>query len=683
MRLFLLLLIISFGVAKEAVLYTSKAKATYERVDLKGPFSLEYDKIHLEGKKGSYQVPNSKVDLGQGIEILEREGINAAAVNADVQLRKKRFRLHEFFASEQNSSLWIRGSRLEGNESKITLEKAFISSCEVGCSDWKFFFSSGSLDRLQHWVNLYNITLYAKNTPVFYFPYIGFSTLKKRHTGLLRPTIGLSDKEGFIYIQPFYYAPAAWWDLEFDPEIRSKRGKGLYATFRFVDSPSSFGSVRTGLFRENSAYFDEQRIKNLKHYGLEIFYRRDKLFSGNESDDGIYLDSKSYNDVDYFYLQKHRRLNNISSIIISRLNYYYQKDRDYFGFYAKYFKDNRKIDNSDTLQILPSLQYHRYLRSVFNDKISYLVDAQISHYYRQKGLNAIEYRYDMPIRFYTHFLNGALGFSITENLNARYADYNFVDKHLNKKWKNYSIYRNSHEITLFSDLVRSYGDLFHTLHLEMMLNIPSFEKERGERAPFIDVENQDKRLTLSLKHYFYKDGHELFYHRLSQPFVYDYPHKAKELENEFGMRWRDLWFNCDTFYSHQRGKFTTIVSQLDYDDGANSLALTHFYKDRLEGLRNSNFLRLDGVKNLSKKYKLFATIDYDFVDNRTKSWSFGWQMDSKCWSYMLSYKQDVVPVLASSGSDSYNNNVIYFRIEFYPLGGVSRSISKIEERRTF
>ena len=289
----------------------------------------------------------------------------------------------------------------------------------------------------------------------------------------------------------------------------------------------------------------------------------------------------------------------------------------------------------------------------------------------------------MPVIFQTTFFDELLGFSISENINAKYADYNFVNRNLNKKWKNYHIYRNSHEINLYSDLVKEYENLTHYLNLSLMVNIPSFEKKGGERAPFINIEDNSKKVVLGLKHYFFNNSSETFYHRLTQEFNYEYDDKAQDMENEFGVTTKNMEMNLDIFYSHQRSNISAIKSQIRYFDDQSYLYLSHFYKNRIEGERDSNFLIADFRKVLSKKYELFATIEYDFVGSNTKSWSLGYRLNKKCWSYEISYKKDVLPLLTSEGNRLNENRTIYFKIEFYPLGGVSKSFSTTEEQRIF
>ncbi len=667
-------------------IYTYELQAQKSRFVAKKRVVVEYKDFHIEADRAEYDKDAKLIKLYGNIAILDDTKFSSVSDFAILDLAHDKVLTKPFFFSEFGSHSWIAGSVAKAARNTIKLKNAFISSCDVRCSDWKLGFAKGSLERTKHWVDLYGVQFYAGDTPILYFPYIGFSTLKKRHTGFLRPSLGLSQDEGFIYLQPFYIAKQNWWDLEITPQLRSKRGYGLYSTFRFVDSPYSFGRLTTGIFHEKRGYQEREKIKNKNHYGFDLFYKRESVLTSQKNrykNDGLYIDLHSYNDVDYYNLQKHKEIEGVQSQITSRLNYVYNYNKHYFALYMRYFKDNRKVDNSDTLQLFPALHYHKYRTQFLNRHFSYDIDFKISHLYRKEGLNALEYRLDIPVRFTSMFFDDALGFSISENLFANYADYNFVNKHLNKKWKNNYIYRNQHQISFFSDLFKSYQNFFHTLHLDTTFYIPSFEKTRGDQAPFINIGDNSKKVVLSLKEYFYnKEGEELLYHRLVQPINYDERDKMGDLENEIGVKFSSgLSFNSDIFYSYNRTTFSQVVTTLSYRDELQELFLSHFYKNRLKGERDSNFVRFIGSRNLSKKYKLFVTIDYDLKDGESRNWSIGWGMRKKCWSYEIRYKEEILPTLTREGSRSYENNTIYFRLEFYPLGGISKSfIDTVSER---
>ncbi|BCD62660.1 LPS-assembly protein [Nitratiruptor sp. YY08-26] len=660
-------------------IYSYEVEAQQNQVVAKKRVVVEYKSYHIEADRAEYDKKLQIVKFYGDITILDDAKYSAVSNFAILDLIHDKVLIKSFFFDESGSNTWIGGTSAKANPQKIELKNAFLSSCDVRCSDWKLGFAKGVLDRKKHWIDLYHIQFFARDIPLLYVPYIGFSTLKQRHTGLLRPNLGISQDEGFIYLQPLYIAEQNWWDLEITPQIRTKRGQGVYSAFRFVDSPDSFGKITTGVFYEKKSYQQREKIKNQKHYGLDIFYQHENIFTPKENiykNDGLYSDIHSYNDVDYYNLQKHKEIEGVDSQITSRLNYVFSFNKHYFGMYMKYFKDNRKTHNANTLQLVPSLQYHKYRTQFFNRHFSYDVDIKLNHFYREEGLNALEYRLNIPVRFTTTFFDDLLGFSISENLFANYADYNFVNKHLNKKWKNNYIYRNQHQISFYSDLFKNYKDFFHILHLDTTFYIPSFEKIRGDQAPFINIGNNAKKVVLSLSEYFYdKTGEEMLYHRLVQPINYNEQDKLDDLENEIGVKFNNgLAFNTDIFYSHNRSILSEAVTTASYKDDLQELFLSHFYKNRVKGERDSHFIRFIGSRNLSKKYKLFATIDYDLKDGASRNWSIGWGMQKKCWSYEISYKEEVLPTLTREGSRSYENNTIYFRLEFYPLGGFSKSI---------
>ncbi len=656
--------------AASVTLYSYTIDATKTTLQAQKRVVVEYKNYFIAANRAEYDRSHALVKLFGNIVIIDDKKYSALGNFALLDLQSDTIVAEPFFFHDYASKVWIAGTKMEANEQKVSIANAYVSSCDVRCADWRIYFANGSYDEQKKWIDLYNVRFYLQKTPLLYLPYLGFSTSKKRHSGFLRPTLGLSQNEGFIYIQPYYYAPENWWDLEIDPQIRTDRGYGLYSTLRFVDSSTSTGRVRAGIFNEKSKYLKNRKIKNKKHYGLEVFYTRDNLFTKSSKQnfyDGIYIDTKSYNDINYFTLQKNSDVVGVDSQIISRFNYVFTRDSDYFGLYAKYFKDNRKLSNSDTLQLLPALHYHKYETNIFNKHIAYKADITVSHYYRNKGLNALEYRLNLPIKFYTQLYNDYLGFSITENLFFDYATYSNRPSSI----KNSSILRNAHTISLYSDLTKRYPTFLHTLFLKATLNIPSFEKKSGQKADFINIEDRSKRLDLSLQEYFYDKNGNTLHHRLIQPIAYEKSQKFRDLENEIGVKLGEKFtIDNNIFFSHQKSRISSIVTTFSYQDELYNLFLSHFYK---RAQTKADFIRLQGDRVLSKKNKLFATIDYDIRNDSFRSWSIGFNIDKGCWGLYISYKDEVVPLLTELGSNSYNNRTIYFKIDLYPLGGISKS----------
>ncbi|HIE34885.1 MAG TPA: LPS-assembly protein LptD, partial [Campylobacterales bacterium] len=305
-------------------IYANKIETKDEKIFAKGDVVLIYDGYYIEASRVIYDSKNQIVELFGDIKILKNSSYTLLSEYSIFDIPNKRLYAKPFFYLNHRDNLWISCSKASKKDKKFTLEKSLVSSCNPVDPDWRFEFSRGDFDEDKNWINLYNVRLYAKNTPMLYTPYLGFSTQKERKSGLLIPNFGISDLEGFVYLQPFYLAIDPKWDLEVIPQIRTKRGKGVYANFRFVDSPYSYGYVKSGYFKEKSSYLLEENLKNSDHYGLEIFYKRDYLFA-NSSDkkDGLYIDIKYLNDIDYLNLQEPTYSKNYKNLITSRLNYYY------------------------------------------------------------------------------------------------------------------------------------------------------------------------------------------------------------------------------------------------------------------------------------------------------------------------------------------------------------------------
>ena len=83
-------------------------------------------------------------------------------------------------------------------------------------------------DSDDEYMKIYNAKVYFKDIPVVYTPYMAFSTNNKRRSGLLFPLFGITSNEGFVYEQPAFWAISDNMDLEVNPQIRTRRGYGMY-----------------------------------------------------------------------------------------------------------------------------------------------------------------------------------------------------------------------------------------------------------------------------------------------------------------------------------------------------------------------------------------------------------------------------------------------------------------------
>ncbi len=157
----------------------------------------------------------------------------------------------------ENGHLSMSGRRFEkfGGQT-YHIDDGFFTTClcDSGAPSWKFYAEQMDL-ALEGTGTIKNGYFYVLDTPVLYIPYGIFPLRSERQTGLLFPSFGHSTKEGFRFLQPFFWAISKSSDatLTFDAESRARIGSiGEYRTM----------FDRNSDFRIASSYFNENLRKN-------------------------------------------------------------------------------------------------------------------------------------------------------------------------------------------------------------------------------------------------------------------------------------------------------------------------------------------------------------------------------------------------------------------------------------
>jgi len=78
-----------------------------------------------------------------------------------------------------------------------------------------------------------------KGLPLLPIPYVTFPLSDQRKSGLLPPTIGLDNVNGFELAQPYYWNIAPNRDATFTPTLMTKRGLNLNTEFRYLEEDYS------------------------------------------------------------------------------------------------------------------------------------------------------------------------------------------------------------------------------------------------------------------------------------------------------------------------------------------------------------------------------------------------------------------------------------------------------------
>ena len=126
--------------------------------------------------------------------------------------------------------------------------------CASGAPEWKV--SADQMDlNLEGLGTVRNGYFYIFDVPVLYVPYGFFPLRTERQTGFLFPKFGQSTKDGFRFMQPFFWAISKSTDSTVKLDYESRTRFGFLGEFRtMIDRDSDF--------RIESSYFNEMWRKN-------------------------------------------------------------------------------------------------------------------------------------------------------------------------------------------------------------------------------------------------------------------------------------------------------------------------------------------------------------------------------------------------------------------------------------
>ncbi|MGX8883780.1 LPS-assembly protein LptD [Methylovorus sp. SPW-M1] len=151
----------------------------------------------------------------------------------------------------------------EGQDKK-RLTSARYTTCEVGKDDWYIKASELELDDYTKTATARNARVEFLNTPILYTPWISFSFLNQRKTGLLSPTFGTTSRSGFELLTPFYWNIAPNMDATVATRYLGTRGMQYQGEFRYLGETYS-GIDNVEYLPSDSSTGDTRYYMRFKH----------------------------------------------------------------------------------------------------------------------------------------------------------------------------------------------------------------------------------------------------------------------------------------------------------------------------------------------------------------------------------------------------------------------------------
>ena len=652
---------------------------------------------YLSSDKMVYDKDREILELFDNVLIIKDNKIQTQSNYAFVDMKNDIINQDPVFLMDNTSNIWSNSKEANKDKDVITLENSILSSCDCIDPIWSIRSSSSDYDTEAMWMNTYNPRLYVKNVPVFYLPYFGFPTDTTRRTGLLLPTMGYSSSEGFLYSQPIFIAPADDYDIELIPQIRTQRGYGSYANFRYADSPDSMLNVKTGYFKEFDNYRSKEQLENSEHYGLDIDYERKNIFAKNkEHQDGVFTSIRYLNDIEYITLKEEDDNLWTDKKVESKVNYFYNTPEYYGGVYGKYYVDASQKTNDNTLQELPQIQLHSYNKELFLENLIYSIDTKAQNFTRKEGLNAKIYDINVPISYTKNILDDYMYVGVENRTILTQYDYS-NSLYNNLRYEDGTLIQNRTSFIVGTDLLKPYSDYIHTLNLNASYDIPENLRKDGDLYNITVKENQplkynelsvfptlqeQKTIKLSLNQSIYdKDNLKQFInHKMSQSILYnsfDEP-KFQDLDNyvkinhDYGSLSGKVVYNMDD-NKVVEGSFDNSLSyeNLTFSAGYYYTKKTNNEFNTRDDLES---YRLSTSYKLAKDYSIKYYENYDLQEKTRNRQGIGLNIDDSCWNLDLLLEKEITPrsryVESTRSYDSHEQTIVYAVLMLKPIGGI-------------
>jgi LPS-assembly protein len=635
--------------------------------------------FYLTASKAKYNKNNETLELFDNVLVIKNNRIQTQSDYAYLNLKDDSYNQTPVFLLDSNSQLWIDSKSSKKKLNDISLDESIISSCDCTDPAWSIKVSSADLNIEDEWLNIYNPRLYIKGIPVLYSPYFGLPTGTKRKSGLLRPSIGYSNSAGLYYSQPIFWAPKENYDFEILPQVRVKRGLGLYTHFRYADSPDSIFKFKMGVFKEKRSYQNYFDLKNDKHYGWNIDYKKRNIFADENNQDGIYTSINWLNDIEYITLEDDDA--STSNKIESKFNYFYNTSNYYFGNYLRYYIDTQADSNDTTLQELPKLQFHKYNKEIV-DNLVYQVDLKHRNLTRSSGLGADIIEFNLPVSYGRYIFDDYLYF----NLENRFLLSSYMYRNNTSNYKDGKLLQNRTSFLLGTDLLKPYDNFLHSIKFNTKYTLPVSVEKNGDLYSITNndsdlevfpISEDDKILSISLDQYFYNKEtlNQVITHKISQEILFDNKDELQNLENYLRFNFAYGSISNKFIYNVSDNKKVEDVYNFNYNHDNLNLNFD-YYNSEDDGVKTFS---TNAKYNLTNDYQLSYYQNYNFINDIKTKEGIGLNILDKCWSLALTFENEITPSTTTTSTDAIEQKIIYINLNLKPLGGVNQSY-KIEDK---
>ncbi len=375
----------------------------------KGNRKITADKISFDSRYKSAWAEGNVI-IEEGKNTLEAERIE---IDLDSQIGS--VHLGHLFVQEGNYH--IRGDWMEKiGSATYKSRRATFTTCDnpETVPPWRITGHHVTVD-LDGYATGWHGILWLWRLPVLYSPFVTVPVMQDRQSGFLLPRITLSERNGFAYEQPYFWAISDSTDATFYWDHITERGEKLGAEFRYVFNQESFGTIMFDYLDDRQKEdgdidtieewgFDHDNIErtNTDRYWFRFKHSQEtmplgltaKLDLDVVSDQDYMIEFRRgingfENSEDYFIETFGRDIDESDDPVrTNAFNLNRRWSKHNFNFSTYWYDDvvRRQNDELDfTIQQLPKIDFTSSKQQIAALPLYYSLNSEYVHYWRQDG----------------------------------------------------------------------------------------------------------------------------------------------------------------------------------------------------------------------------------------------------------------------------------------------------------
>jgi len=203
------------------------------------------------------------------------------------------FTAPRFNVTEVNARGSASEIRFKGPE-HYEASNASYTTCVAPRPDWYLTSDELEIDQSRKVATAHHATVFFKDVPIGYAPWLEFPLSNERKSGFLTPILGSSGTRGFEGAAPYYLNLAPNYDATIVPRFMTKRGLQLGGQFRYLlgDADSPFGQAAGEI---NAEFLPHDRVTDTNRYGMN--WKHNEQFTPNLAG---FLNLQKVSDDTYF-----------------------------------------------------------------------------------------------------------------------------------------------------------------------------------------------------------------------------------------------------------------------------------------------------------------------------------------------------------------------------------------------